>query len=140
MTETMYARDLRVIWWPEQQVFELPDGDAGSWVVYLGGYQKWAALNQERSYCQEVSGKDTADEVLHGIVGEPDLASDDEVRLLTVATANDSNLWVDTEDGTDAEAINQLVERDLLELYSDTGDFAIYRLTARGVAKVAMFG
>ncbi len=137
MTQTMYARDLRVIWWPEQQVFELPDGDAGSWTVYEGGYQRWGALDQEGNFCQDVSGGLNADETIRGIIGEPQPASEWEAytlgRLIELG-------WMSG--GFDADedaALTNLALRGLaVQIEQDRR--MVWRSTERGQAKAAMLG
>jgi hypothetical protein len=135
MTETMYARDLRVIWRSEQQVFELPDGEGGWTVYWHADLGTWHGRNQEGTWCAEVSHRATADETIHAILGDPVEATDWEAytlgRLIELGWMSGGHT-----EAEDAALANLALRGLAVKVEQDRR--MVWRPTPLGVAKAAM--
>lgn len=142
MTETVYARDLRVIWRPDPQwCYEVLSEHDSPWTVYhqsdSGGY--WDATDPEGDWDARVSGMESADQVIHGIIGDPVDATDDQVQLLIVGAGREFG-YVSAVEDHEVLAMDVLVACGLF-VAADTGEGAwpgMFQITAAGVAKAAM--
>lgn len=136
MTETMYARDLRVIQWPQQDAsFDLVDDDGRSWFVTPSTEQgRWWGADPDGEVWHDGH---TEDEVIYGIIGDPQDATEWEVytlgRLIELG-------WMSG--GSNADEDTALANLTLLGLAVkiEQDRRMVWRSTDRGVAKAAMLG
>ncbi len=142
MTESAYARDLRVVWWPNPQCYTVATGDDPPPAVYLDTPDPerpdvwlWVARLDARPI-ENVPDSANPDEVFYALIGEPENL--DDMTLLVWAVRYRG--WLSTSfveevhDGPDA--MGRLIEQGLFEQARDQEP--VFRLTEAGAAKAAM--
>ncbi|GAA1026793.1 hypothetical protein GCM10009557_05720 [Virgisporangium ochraceum] len=137
MTETMYTRDLRVIWWPSHEAFTLPDAEHPWTVARSGDTGLWHGYDAHGDASMDVSRKTHPDEVIHGIIGEPQDATNEEAFLLLAAQSEPMPQSVAYDTLAAGKEMDHLIERGLFEQVIHN-EVTYCQLTEAGAAKAAM--